>query len=67
MVFSLAKIEKRRVIYTDDRLRDSPEYLMIFYRSNTFHEWMNANPHFTIRRMTIAYVYPTFNNYDEFK
>lgn len=67
MVFDLARIEKRRVVYTDDRFRDSPEYLIIFYKSKTFHDWMNKNPYFTIRRMTIQYVYPSFNNCDEFK
>lgn len=67
MTFGLARSCKWRVIYTDDRVENGPELLTIFYRQSTLHEWMNKHPHYTIRRMTIAYEYPSFNNYDKFQ
>lgn len=61
MVFGLATACKWRIIYTDDRLTDSPEYRMIFFKHSTLSDWMNKHPEFTIRRMFIMYEYPSLN------
>lgn len=62
MDFKYARQAKWRVIYIHDDDPERKEYLLIFYRRKTLHEWMNdaKSSTRTIVRMTIAYEYPEY-------
>lgn len=66
MTFSHARPCRWCVYFTDDRIRNSEEKYMIFYKQKTLHEWMNKNTDLTITRMSIKYEYPSLDNCDRY-
>lgn len=68
MNFKYARACKWRVVYIDDRIPEDKQEakVMIFFKHASIQDFFDRFPYFTIKRITIKYEYPTFDQNDRF-